>query len=242
MFVYLQFGGDYVTKKTSASVNKVYDYLYNGILSGDIPLGSPIAELELGQKLGLSRSPVREALKRMEGEGLVSHYLGRGTFVTDITVKDLEEIFELRIMFELHSLPSACKYMDDDTLSDLQNAFENLNENSTEQQYFDANHLLHSSIISYGGNLRLEKFYNMLLVQFSIVNRISARDPEHFKTSRAVHLNIVKAMKERNVEHAQELLKEHLLQVKERTILEYNKPLPAKRKSAIAANTWNSVQ
>ena len=101
-----------MTNKASAAVNKVYAYLYNGILSGDIPLGSPIAELEVGKALGLSRSPVREALKRMEGEGLVSHYVGRGTFVTDITVRDLEEIFELRIMFELHSLPSACVYMD----------------------------------------------------------------------------------------------------------------------------------
>ena len=218
-------------KETSASVNKVYDYLYNGILSGDIPLGSPIAELELGKALGLSRSPVREALKRMEGEGLVSHYLGRGTFVTDITVKDLEEIFELRIMFELHSLTSACEYMDDDVLSELQNAFESLDENSSEQEYFDANRLLHSSIISYGGNLRLEKFYNMLLAQFAIVNRISARDPEHFATSKAIHLNIIKAMKERDVQRAQELLKEHLTQVRERTILEYSKPLPAKMRA-----------
>ena len=226
-----KFGGDYLDKKTSASVNKVYNYLYNGILSGDIPLGSPIAELELGRALGLSRSPVREALKRMEGEGLVSHYLGRGTFVTDITVKDLEEIFELRIMFELHSLASACEYMDDGTLSELQNAFENLNENSSEQEYFDANRRLHSSIISYGGNLRLEKFYNMLLAQFSIVNRISARDPEHFDTSRAMHLNIIKAMKEKDVERARELLEVHLNQVKEQTLLEYGKPLPAKMRA-----------
>ncbi|HIW84658.1 MAG TPA: GntR family transcriptional regulator [Candidatus Dorea gallistercoris] len=220
-----------MAKRTSAAVDKVYNYLYNGILSGDIPLGSPIPELELSKQLGLSRSPVREALNRMEGEGLVSHYVGRGTFVTDITTKDLEEIFELRIMFELHSLPSACRYMDDEMFAELENAFESLDENSTEQQYFDANNLLHSSIISYGGNLRLEKFYNMLLSQFAIVNRISARDPEHFKISRSIHLKIVRAMKEHNVELAQEFLKEHLLQVRERTILEYNKPLPAKARA-----------
>lgn len=227
----MQFGGDYVGSKGSAAVDKVYDYLYKGILSGDIPLGSPIAELELGKALGLSRSPVREALKRMEGEGLVSHYQGRGTFVTDITVRDLEEIFELRIMFELHSLPLACMYMDDEILQELQNAFESLGEDSDEQQYYDANSLLHSSIISYGGNLRLEKFYKMLDAQFAIVNRISARDPEHFDMSKEIHLNIVKAMRERDVERAQELLKEHLNQVKERTIHEYSKPLPAKMRA-----------
>ncbi len=227
-----------MTNKASAAVNKVYDYLYNGILSGDIPLGSPIAELEVGKALGLSRSPVREALKRMEGEGLVSHYVGRGTFVTDITVRDLEEIFELRIMFELHSLPSACVYMDDETLSELQNGFERLNENSTEQEYFDTNRILHSSIISYGGNLRLEKFYKMLLAQFAIVNRISARDPEHFDMSKEMHLNIVKAMKARDVARAQELLREHLNQVKERTIQEYSKPLPVKTRAQHMRKTF----
>ena len=148
-----------------------------------------------------------------------------------ITVRDLEEIFELRIMFELHSLPLACMYMDDGMLQELENAFENLDEDSDEQQYYDANRLLHSSIISYGGNLRLEKFYKMLDAQFAIVNRISARDPEHFDKSKGTHLNIVKAMRERDVERAQELLKEHLNQVKERTILEYSKPLPAKMRA-----------
>ncbi|WP_072524724.1 GntR family transcriptional regulator [Clostridium sp. Marseille-P3244] len=216
---------------TSAAVNKVYDYLYEGILSGEIPLGSPIAEQDVGKKLGLSRSPVREALKRMEANGLVSHYLGRGTFVTDITVRDLEEIFELRRMFELHSLSSACMYIDDDTLDKLQDAFENLNERSSAQEYFDANKLLHSSIISYGNNLRLEKFYNMLLAQFAIVNRISARDPEHFNRSKSIHLNIVKAMKDRDVERAKKLLGEHLNQVEEQTIREYSKPLAAIKKA-----------
>lgn len=220
-----------MANKSSAAVNKVYDFLYNGILSGEIPLGSPISELEIGNALGLSRSPVREALKRMEGEGLVSHFLGRGTFVTDITVSDLQEIFELRIMFELHSLPMACMYMEDELLDELAEAFENLREDSDPQQYFDANRVLHSSIISYGGNLRLEKFYNMLLAQFAIVNRISARDPEHFESSREIHLGIVKAIKARDVDTARELLSKHLQQVKENTILEYSKPLPAKNRA-----------
>ncbi len=71
----------------------------------------------------------------------------------------------------------------------------------------------------------------MLLAQFAIVNRISARDPEHFDTSRAMHLNIIKAMKEKDVERARELLEVHLNQVKEQTLLEYGKPLPAKMRA-----------
>lgn len=154
--------------------------------------------MEIGEALGLSRSPVREALKRMEAEGLVSHFPGRGTFVTDITQRDLEEIFELRIMFELHALHTACRYFDEEMLDRLEQAFLDLNENSDPQQYYDANHLLHTSIIAYGGNSRLEKFYDMLTAQFAIVNRISARDPEHFNASKKKHLNIIRALKQRD--------------------------------------------
>ena len=60
--------------RSTGAAGRAYDYLYSGILSGEFPLGSPIAEVEIGEALGLSRSPVREALKRMEAEGLVSHF------------------------------------------------------------------------------------------------------------------------------------------------------------------------
>lgn len=81
--------------KSTGTAGRAYDYLYSGILSEGFPLGSPSAEVEIGEALGLSRTRVREALKRMAAEGLVSHFSGRETFVIDITQRNLKEIFEL---------------------------------------------------------------------------------------------------------------------------------------------------
>lgn len=219
---------------STGAARRAYEFLYKGILAGDFPLGSPISEVDIGEALGLSRSPVREALKLMEAEGLVSHYPGRGTFVTDITQRDLEEIFELRIMFEIHSLRTAFRYFDEDILDKLEQDLLNLDESSDPQQYYDANHALHSSVIAYGGNSRLEKFYNMLTAQFAIVNRISSRDPEHFGASKKKHLDIVQALKRGDLESAERCLSLHLHEVKERTIKEYLEPSPLRRARALS--------
>lgn len=224
-----------MTGNSTGAAARAYNYLYEGILSGKFPLGSPIAELDISEAMKLSRSPVREALKRMEAEGLVSHFPGRGTFVTDITQRDLEEIFELRIMFEMHSLRTAIRYFDEEMLSRLEEAFTQLNEDSDPQKYYDANNLLHRSIIAYGGNTRMEKFYNMLSAQFAIVNRISARDPGHFETSKKKHLNIVWALKRGDLQSAEKFLFQHLNEVRDRTIKEYSEPFSIKKVKSLLA-------
>lgn len=213
-----------MANKSNGAVDKAYQYLYGGILSGEFPLGSPISEMEISTTLKISRSPIREALRRMETEGLVRRFPGRGTFVTNITQRDLEEIFELRIMFELQALHTACQYFDDEYLDGLERDFTSLNPDSHPQQYYDANTRLHTGIIAYAGNERMEKFYQQLLSQMAIVTRISARDPEHFVLSREKHLAIVQALKKRDLENAEKYLRAHLEEVRDRTIKEYTEP------------------
>lgn len=211
-------------KQTSAAVSKAYEYIYRGILSGDIPMGSLVSESDVSKTLGISRSPVREALNHMESEGIVNRFVGRGTFVTDFSISDLKEIFELRIMFELHAVSKACIYMDDKKLDDLETKFKNLNKDSQAEEYFSANTELHYAIIEYAGNSRLRDFYSTLLAQFAIINRITARDPEHFDRSRATHLAIINAIRKRDDGQARTLLHDHLTEVERTTLIEFEKP------------------
>lgn len=69
------------------TVKLVVDYIYNKILNGELALGEPVSEMKLAQELNISRSPIREAIKVLEGEGILIHYSNRGTIVADITVK-----------------------------------------------------------------------------------------------------------------------------------------------------------
>ena len=204
--------------------NIAYKYIYEGILSGRFPMGFPIVEGEIGVALGLSRSPVREALRRMEMEGLVKLYPGRGTFVTDLTQHDLEEIFDLRFLLELHALETACKYMEDEVLIELETNFLELTDSSEPQQYYDANARLHFTIIEYGGNSRMIGFYNMLSSQLAVVNRISSRYAGHFKESKKEHFDIIKALKRRDIEKARHYLSDHLNRVRVQTIDAFQNP------------------
>ena len=198
--------------------NKAYKYLYGAILSNELPLGSPISELEVAGKLGISRSPVREALKRMEAEGLVNHFPSRGTFVSQISLKDIEDIFDMRSLFELYALQTAYRTISDELIGDIEKLFLALNEKSTPEEYYKANQILHSTIINHGGNRRVEAFYKMLNAQMAIVMRISSKDPKHFVESRKAHLEIVRAVKARDLPTAERLLGEHIKSIKVRTV------------------------
>ncbi len=205
-----------------SAVSKAYEYLYNQILDGNLALGAPIAEAEVSREIGLSRSPIREALKRMEAEGLVKHYQGRGVFVTDITQHDLEEIFELRIVLETTALHTSINRIGEEKLDEMEQSFLALKDNGgTEEEFYAANSDLHDTIVNYCGNQRLRSFLSTLDAQNAIVNRISSIDPRHFSTSTVEHLDIIRAIRERDPEKAEACLRKHIETVRSSTIESY---------------------
>ena len=74
----------------NALKNVAYEYLLNAIMSYELKPGQVIVEQEVSDQLGISRTPIREAFKQLESEGLVHHFPSRGTFVTNLTVQDVE--------------------------------------------------------------------------------------------------------------------------------------------------------
>ncbi len=198
--------------------NKAYDYLYNEILSNRLLPGSPISEADIASKLGLSRTPVREALKILDTEGLVKQIRNRGTFVTEISVHDIEEIFSLRELFEIHSLKSAYKFISDETLDTIENKIRSLNKDDNQEKFFEIDEMLHSTIVNHCGNSRLITFRNMINSQIKMIRRISAQDPTHFARSKEQHLEIIDALKKRDLETSEKLLSNHIREIKARTI------------------------
>jgi DNA-binding GntR family transcriptional regulator len=203
------------------AMEKAYQYLYESILSGKIPLGAPIFEVDTANTLSISRSPVREALKRLEAEGLVDSYAGRGAFVIQITREDLDEIFELRLILELASLKKAAKNISMEFWNNIEKAVMALDEDVPREKYYEVDYRLHHTIIHCCGNKRLELFYRRLETQIDIVRRISARDPVHFTHSKEYHLKIIRAMLENDLDSAIKHLEEHINDVRDNTIKVY---------------------
>ena len=206
-------------EKSTTTTGNAYNYICNAILSGSLAQGSPVSEIELSQAIGVSRSPVREALRQLEAEGLVVIFPGRGTFVTQITSQDIREIFELRILLENGAIKRAYKYIKDDVLADLKSKIEALDpQHPDPEQFYILDKALHSTIIQNCGNKRMIKLYETLLLQMAMIRRISGQAAEHFSMSREYHLKLIEALQNRDLEKATVILNEHLKNVFDNTI------------------------
>ena len=103
----------------------VFQTLRNAILKGELKPGERLMEIQLAQKLGVSRTPVREALRKLELEGLVIMIPRRGAIVADITVQDLNDVLEVRQALEELAVRKACDCATEEqplTLNDAQRA------------------------------------------------------------------------------------------------------------------------
>ncbi|HZX38990.1 MAG TPA: GntR family transcriptional regulator [Streptomyces sp.] len=98
----------------------VLDELRRAITSGELKPGTPIRQDALAEQLDVSRVPLREALKILEGEGLVVHHAHRGYFVTELSLADLSEIYRIRELLEAEAVRAAAARMSPEILASLE--------------------------------------------------------------------------------------------------------------------------
>ena len=103
----------------------VFNTLRKAILKGELKPGERLMEIALAERLGVSRTPVREAMRKLELEGLVVMIPRRGAQVANITEKDLNDVLEVRIALENLSIENACTRMTEEQLEELWNAAKN---------------------------------------------------------------------------------------------------------------------
>lgn len=195
----------------------VYEYLYEEIMSCRLKPNHAIIEQEISNVLGVSRTPVREALKQLELEGLVTQIPLRGAFVKDITTQDLEEVFELRILLETAALKTTIKSITNDEINALEKNFNALSYDSSEEEYYQSDRALHNGIMKYSGNTRMINIHKTIDSQLERFRRISSMTPDRLSKSRNEHMSILNALKARDLDLATLKLTQHLNNVKEST-------------------------
>lgn len=198
-------------------MNQAYKFIAEGIEKGTFKQGAPLSEVEIANALNISRSPVREAFRKLESEGLLKHYAGRGTFVSELNRQDLEEIFELRLMFELCGLESAINYISDEKIEEFRQAFAHAYASGDYQEHARADAMLHNTIINSSGNERLKYFMSVLDAQIRVVKAFSRRISSLAATSYDTHIQILDAIQSRDYELAKERLEKHILEVRDKT-------------------------
>ncbi|MFW2365090.1 MAG: GntR family transcriptional regulator [Desulforhopalus sp.] len=153
------------SRKTN-SEDSVYRKLKKAIRRRYIKQGSQLVEIALAQQLGVSRTPVRGAIKRLEAEGLVNTIPNRGAFVITPTLREIEETFRVRAQLEKMAVTLTAENATPTQMAELRkliSAETTVFDESDLDEYYDVNDNLHLKIAEYSGNSVLHAYIKELL-------------------------------------------------------------------------------
>lgn len=191
----------------------VFNTLRKAILKGELKPGERLMEIALADRLGVSRTPIREALRKLELEGLVVMIPRRGAQVADITEKDLNDVLEVRMALESLAIEKACKRMDESEMEKLLSAAREFEKTTTEGDLVklaEADVAFHEVIYQAAENGTLSQVLNNLREQIYRYRVEYLKDAEMRNQLVKEHGELYAAIKERNVEKAQEISYRHI--------------------------------
>ncbi|HEV2673535.1 MAG TPA: GntR family transcriptional regulator [Aliidongia sp.] len=186
--------------------DELRDEIRRGVLVG----GQPLPQEELAIRFGVSRIPVREALLRLEGEGLVAVYPNRGAVVTRLSVEDVREIYHLRRLLEGDLLARAARRMDDADLKRVEAAMDRAERGAGDPDWAVLDGAFHEALYAPAGHARQ---LSMITALRGTVDRYWGAYralPDHTGEWLADHRRIVEACRLRDAELARQVLHEHL--------------------------------
>lgn len=201
--------------------DKAYEYVLEKIITNEYSPGTKITEAEICKTLNISRTPVRQAIHRLESEGLAYRIKGFGAIVSEITYEDIIEIFEIRTLYELHAFKFYIENVSAEELIDLKNKLLTLDLNSNKQEYYDTDRAIHNIIMGHCLNSRMLSNLKTLNSQIEKFRRISAANPKRLSKSKEEHLAIIEAILKKDENMARESLEYHLTEVRNSVIEVY---------------------
>ncbi len=202
------------TKARSTRVDNAYERLKNEILNGQLPPGFQAPEPDIATRLGMSRTPVREALIRLEADGLVDLVPRRGAKVLPISLQDICEIYQILSALEALAAGTACRKAGGETLAEIEEVL-NEADDALERQDIEAwavhDDRFHRLMAKASGNLRLEAEIEGFLDQVYRANTVLLRLNKAPASNAADHRKIVQAIRDGDTDGATETARLHRL-------------------------------
>ncbi|MDD2214348.1 MAG: GntR family transcriptional regulator [Oscillospiraceae bacterium] len=199
--------------RRSSLTDRVYDELQNSILNGDFAPGDALPELTLSEMLGVSRTPVREAVARLESEGLVRTLPNRGTVVVGISEKDIDDIFTIRTLVEGLAARWAAARITPEQLDDLKQIVE-LQEFYVEKndpvQIYQLDSRFHALLYQACGSHVLRQLLSNLHHYIQKARELSLEKPERAIPSVHEHRDILEAIAAHDGLLAERLTSQHI--------------------------------
>ena len=200
----------------------VFNTLRQAILRGELKPGERLMEIQLANKLGVSRTPIREALRKLELEGLVNMVPRKGAEVADITEKSLRDVLEVRKALEELSVQLACEKITEEEIEELKRVAERFKDTLNDQdvtKIAEADVAFHDVIYTATDNQKLILLLNNLREQMYRYRMEYLKDERTHKTLIEEHDAIRRALKKHDKVKAGAAIRVHIDNQK-RSILE----------------------
>ena len=199
---------------TKAS-DRAYDTIRSMILSGELSSGDALREEALAEVCGVSRTPVREALRQLEADLLVRRTESQRSYVADWSLDDVSDAFELRAMLEGHAAKRAAERMTDEVIRELKSCnkaiFAAISKSPPDVSTFlDRNRDFHALVLETADSRRLKGLLTALIEQPVVWRTAQHYDPEAFECSYREHADLVAAFERRDGAWAQSVMAGHI--------------------------------
>jgi DNA-binding GntR family transcriptional regulator len=205
--------GGVVAGETSSSV--AARLIRRAILDGELQPNQPLREVELARQMGISRTPIREALRLLQNDGLVEFTPNRGATVKSYSAADLEDVYNLRAALEGYGAQTAADHITAEHLTALHEScerYENLRSSSDNLSLLaEENLVFHNTILDAAGSGRLTAMIRQVTALPLIYKSYLTYSPENRQTAEAHHRAITGALERRAGAEARALLEGHIL-------------------------------
>ena len=191
----------------------VFKTLRQAILKGELEPGERLMEIQLAERLGVSRTPIREAIRKLELEGLVLMIPRKGAEVAKISARSLRDVLEVRRALEELAIELACQRMSEEDIDNLQKAQDDFKAAISEgdaMKIAETDEHYHDVIYEGTQNAKLIQMLNNLREQMYRYRLEYIKDEDKRKILILEHERILKAVRERKVADAKEAMREHI--------------------------------
>lgn len=191
----------------------VFEAIREAVISGRLKPGERLMEIQLADQLGVSRTPVREAIRKLELEGFVVMIARKGAYVADISLKEIVDVFEIRGALEGLAAELAAERATDERIEEMERFLVELGE------MIDARDLegivekdtrFHETLYSSSRNERLSQILSLLREQIQRFRTRTMTHPARMRIALEEHRRIVEAVAARDVKLARRLAQEHV--------------------------------
>jgi DNA-binding GntR family transcriptional regulator len=205
--------------------DQAYEVLKDKILRRELAPGDKISVEEVARGLGVSRSPVTSALRRLASEGLVTIQPQRGTFVSGLTAKEVDEWFDIRLMIELHAADLAlARGAVPELLHQLDRPIELMRRSVGQARYedyktfMDGDRDFHHALVRSANNDHLLRLYSELNVHIQVARAHYVNGVEEPLQVQQEHDAILAAFTTQDPDRVRQALRTHILNVKSRIL------------------------